>query len=107
MSKDKLVKTYFFIPEELWQQVEKFNQQVHLSSDAAAARLLLVLGLRNEASFKKVTLSEKMTTKGIAFQQGLREEIFRFQHRHYIDDKQTAYCQLIHHGLKVADKIFN
>lgn len=105
MSKSDLVKTYFYIPEALWHKVEAFNKRVHLSSDAAAARLLIAVALKNEKTFRFTPLPEKMTTKGIAFQAQLREEIFKFQHRHYLDDKQTAYCQLIHHGLNVMKEL--
>ena len=72
-DKEELVKTYFYIPENLWKRVEKFNQKVHLSSDAAAARMLIAVALRNEKEFVFTELPKKMTTKGIAFQAGLRE----------------------------------
>lgn len=105
LNKHELVKTYFYIPQALWKKVELFNDRMQLSSEAAATRFLITLALKNEKSFRFTKLPKKMTTRGLAFQIGLRENVFKFQHRHAIEDKQTAYCQLIQHGLVVMKQL--
>jgi hypothetical protein len=105
MEKEKFIRTTFLVPEQTWNQVIEFNKKLHLSSDSAAARLLLVLGLKNEKTIKINELKSKKIKRTLELLPSLKADIKKFQHRHEVDESQIAICHLVAHGLTVIKQL--
>jgi hypothetical protein len=105
MKKERFIRTTFLMPEKLWEQVVEFNKTLHLSSDSAAARLLLVLALKNEKGIKITDLKGHKVKRTLELLPSLKAEVKKFQHRHEVDESQVAICHLVAHGLTVIKKV--
>lgn len=105
MEKEHFMRTTFLIPTKTWAGVVEFNEILHLSSDSAAARLLLVLGLRNQKDITIHTLPKDKEKRTLEILPSLKTQVKKFQHKHEIDTSQEAICHLIARGLEVIKQV--